>query len=125
MKLLKRIGFYLIGVAIGSILVLFIWEGKDVSFNYGMDVRTLSSIRKKQLIYSEDASQAMIRYGLDTLTVNAILNNGGDIDFGKSKARQEPCPEYYITGKNSNLGIHLYVKRCDSVATVLKIEKMP
>ena len=123
MKLLKRVGYYLIGVSLGSILVLFIWKGKDVSFDYGMDARTLSSIRKKQLVYSENAKQAMQLHKIDTTTINLILNNGGDIDFSKSKARQKPCGEYYIIGKKKLSSIHFYIKRCDSIATVESIWK--
>ena len=47
MNLLKRFGYYFIGLALGSIVVLFIWKGKDVSFEYGMDARTLKTIRIK------------------------------------------------------------------------------
>ena len=40
MNLFKRFIYYLIGVSFGSIVVYFIWKGKDVSFDYGMDART-------------------------------------------------------------------------------------
>lgn len=123
MKLLKRIGYYLIGVSLGSIVVLFIWKGKDVSFDYGMDARTLSSIRKKQLVYSDEAKQAMTSFKIDTATIKYILNNRADVDFDKSKARLKPCAEYYIIGKDSLQSIHFYVKRCDSIATVEKLWK--
>ena len=123
MKLLKRIGFYLIGVSLGSIVVLFIWKGKDVSFPYGPDPRTLSSIRKKQLIYSEIAQESMYKLQIDTTSIKAILLNG-DVDFGKSKARQKPCAEYYITGTDSLKNIHILVNRCDSIATVNKVSQV-
>ncbi len=117
MKLLKRIGFYLIGVSLGSIIVLFIWKGKDVSFPYGPDARTLSSIRKKQIVYSESAKATMIQFQIDSTAINAILLTG-DVDFGKSKARLKPCAEYYISGIYNEKKIDFYIKRCDSIATI-------
>lgn len=123
MKLLKRVGFYLIGVGLGSVIVLFIWKGKDVSFDYGMDARVLSSIRKKQIIYSDKAKESMKLFEIDTTTISTILNNGGDIDFDKSKARQKPCAEYYIMGKDSLRMVHFYVNRCDSIATIETVWK--
>lgn len=120
MKLLKRTGYYLIGVSLGTILVVIIWKGKNVSFNYGMDARTLSSIRSKQLIYSDEAKNSMKTYAIDTSTIKSILVSA-DVDFSKSKQRKKPCAEYYISGVKSTQNIHLYIQRCDSTATILNI----
>ena len=55
MQLLKRFGYYAIGLAFGLLIVLFIWNGKEVSFDYGMDARTLKTIRIKKRLFSADA----------------------------------------------------------------------
>ena len=117
MKLLKRFGYYMIGLSLGCIVVLFIWKGKDVSFDYGPDARTLSSIRKRQLNYSENALLTLQEKKIDTAAINAILITG-DVDFGKSKARLKPCAEYYISGEYDQKNIDFYVQRCDSIATI-------
>ena len=95
-------------------------KGKNVSFPYGPDARTLSSIRKKVLTYSPEASSQMIQQKIDTAAINSILRNG-DVRFGKSKARKKPCAEYFITGKHNDTAIDFYVIRCDSTATVDKV----
>lgn len=120
MHRLKRVGYYLIGVAFGSIIVLFIWKGKDVSFDYGMDARTLKSIRKKQLVYSATAQTVLSKSQIDTIAVNAILHTG-DVNFDKSEQRKKPCAEYFITGTYEEKNIDLYVQRCDSIATIQTI----
>ncbi|AZJ31632.1 MULTISPECIES: DUF4258 domain-containing protein [Tenacibaculum] len=120
MQWLKRVGYYLIGIALGSLVVLFIWKGKDVSFDYGMDARTLKTIRIKKRLFSDNAQQILATSKIDTTTISTILNNG-DVDFGKSKPRLKPCAEYFITGKDSLSHIDLYVIRCDSTATIDKI----
>ncbi len=120
MQWLKRLGFYLVGIALGSLIVLFIWKGKDVSFDYGMDARTLKTIRIKKRLFSKEAQQILSTSKIDTAVVSTILNHG-DVDFGKSKPRLKPCAEYFITGKDSLQHINLYIIRCDSTATIDKI----
>ena len=65
MNLFKRFIYYLIGVSFGSIIVYFIWKGKDVSFYYGMYARTLKTIRTKKLYYSENAKFSMSQIMID------------------------------------------------------------
>ncbi len=118
--LLKRIGYYLIGVSIGAIAVAFIWKNKNASFDYGMDARTLKTIRIKERFYSNDALQTLQNKQIDTTIISKILKNA-DVDFSKGKPRQRPCAEYFITGKDELKNISLYVSRCDSTATIEKI----
>lgn len=118
--LLKRIGYYLVGLSIGSIAVYFFWQKKDASFDYGMDARTLKTIRIRERLYSDEAKLVMEKHNIDTLNISTILYNG-DVDFGKGKPRQKPCAEYYITGKKELKNVNLLVKRCDSSATIEKV----
>ncbi len=114
----KRVFYYLIGLSLGGVVVYFIWSGKKVSFDYGMDARTLKTIRIREKVYTPDAHAVLTKNNLDSVTVNAILKNA-DVDF--SKARIQPCPEYLITGKGDLKNIQLYIKRCDSIATIEKV----
>ncbi|MBU3011722.1 DUF4258 domain-containing protein [Polaribacter vadi] len=117
---IKRLGYFLLGVSISSIGVYFFWEKKNASFDYGMDARTLKTIRIKERFFSEDAKKVMQNSNLDTLKISTILNNG-NVDFGNSKPRQKPCAEYVITGKKDLENVNLYITRCDSTATIDKI----
>jgi len=118
--LIKRIGYYLVGLSIGSIAVYFFWQKKQASFDYGMDARTLKTIRIRKRIFSNEAKNTMLQYNIDTTKISTILHIG-DVDFGKSKARQKPCQVYYITGKRELQNLSLLVKRCDSTATIEKV----
>ncbi|WP_369049162.1 DUF4258 domain-containing protein [Tenacibaculum sp. UWU-22] len=120
MKLLRRLLFFFIGLAFGCLIVYFFWKQKNVSFDYGMDARTLKTIRIKQRIFSDEAKQIMLLNKIDTAQISSILKNG-DVNFSKSKPRLKPCAEYYITGKDSLQKINLYVKRCKTTATIEKI----
>lgn len=118
--LIKRIGYYLVGLSLGAVGVYFFWQKKQASFDYGMDARTLKTIRIRKRLYSNNAKNAMLKYNVDTLKINTILYNG-DVDFGKGKPREKPCAEYYITGKKDLENINLLVKRCDSTATIQEV----
>ena len=120
MQLLKRIGYYLVGVSLGSIIVMFVWKGKDVSFDYGPDARTLKTIRIKQRIFSSEALNSLATHQLDTAVVSTILLTG-DVNFGKSNQRKKPCAEYFIEGSYEDHKIELWTVRCDSTATIEKI----
>lgn len=118
--LIKRIGYFLVGVSISSIGVYFFWQKKNATFDYGMDARTLKTIRIKQRFFSDDATKIMQNSNIDSLKISTILYNG-DVDFGKSKPRQKPCAKYYITGKKDLKNVSLYVSRCDSISTIEKV----
>ena len=118
--LIKRIGYYLVGLSIGSVAVYFFWQKKEASFDYGMDARTLKTIRIRERLYSEEAKKSMREYNIDTLKISTILYTG-DVDFGKGKPRQKPCAEYYVTGKKELENVSLYIKRCDSTSTIEKV----
>ncbi|WP_299060333.1 DUF4258 domain-containing protein [uncultured Polaribacter sp.] len=118
--LAKRIFYYLVGLTLGSIGVYFFWQKKNASFDYGMDARTLKTIRIKKRLFSDEAKNTMLKFDIDTLKISTILENG-DVDFGKGKPRQKPCAEYYVTGKNELEKVSLLVKRCDSTSTIQKV----
>lgn len=118
--LIKRVGYYLVGLSLGSIAVYFFWQKKNATFDYGMDSRTLKTIRIRERLFSDDAKNAMHKFNIDTLNISTILKFG-DVDFGKSKPRQKPCAEYYITGSKELENVSLLVKRCDSTSKIEKI----
>lgn len=120
MNLFKRFIYYLIGVSFGSIIVYFIWKGKDVSFDYGMDARTLKTIRTKKLHYSKNAKSSMKEIQMDSTGIYSILSDG-DVNFGKSNQHKKPCSEYSITGTYLEKKLELWIIRCDSFATIEEV----
>ncbi|CAI8363742.1 MAG: Uncharacterised protein [Polaribacter sp. SA4-10] len=118
--LVKRIFYYLVGLSLGSVAVYFFWQKKNASFDYGMDARTLKTLRIRERLFSEQAKLSMRQHRIDTTMISNILYLG-DVDFGKSDQRKKPCGEYYITGTDALKSIHLLVKRCDSTATIEEI----
>ena len=120
MKLFKRFLFYGIGLIIGSIFVYFIWEKKDVQFDYGPNARVLKTIRTDVRLFSDEAKESMKAIGLDSVDIAVILQDG-DVDFGESKPREEPCKKYVIHGNPKEKDITLIIKKCDTISTIDKV----
>ena len=79
--LIKRVGYYLVGLSIGSIAVFFFWQKKDATFDYGMDARTLKTIRVRKRLFSETAKKSMQQFHIDTLKISTILYNGDATEY--------------------------------------------
>ncbi|SFD08056.1 hypothetical protein [Algibacter pectinivorans] len=117
MSLIQRIGYYLGGFSLGLIILAFFLNGKKTSCSYGPDSRVLKNINSKNLIYSENISQALLAKDIDSLGVAYILKKG-DINFSESTPRQEPCGVYTIDANYNEKELSLVVQNCDSIATL-------
>ncbi len=121
LDLKNRLAYYGFGFFIGIVLVFFFLGGKKASCNWMPNDRMLTIIRSKQLIYSDDANQMMLNSAIDSADVSEILTTG-EIDFSKSKVKNDPCRKYLINGNKDQKDIVLVVDVCDSVATIRSID---
>jgi hypothetical protein len=71
--LIKRIGYFLVGASISCVGVYFFWQKKKATFDYGMDARTLKTIRIKKRIISDDAKRVMLNSNIDSSKIATIL----------------------------------------------------
>ena len=123
MSLLKRLGFYLIGLAIGLIFLAFFLNRKKAEFCYLPNCRVLKELRSKPLSYSADVS-ALLRSGeIDSADITKFLTVG-DIDFGDSETRAKPCKIYQIEAEVNEKPMLLTVKGCDSLTQAWKLVKL-
>lgn len=120
MKLVHRFVYYFSGFAIGIIFLIFFFSGKKTSCAYGMDARTLKSIRVLPHQYSSQAKLFLAQHQIDTSGVNHVLRSG-DVDFSKSKTHLDSCNIYNVYGDYKKLTLELIIERCDSIAKIKKI----
>jgi len=121
MKFVHRLGYYLGGFAIGIVLLMFFLNGKDASCDYSPNARTVKNISSKPIIYSEDASTFINNHQLDSTNIINLIKYGS-VDFSKSKIKINSCKVYYIENSYKERNMELFIKNCDSVATLLKID---
>ncbi|WP_157972855.1 hypothetical protein [Aureibaculum luteum] len=120
MEIKRRFIFFGFGFTIGIILLLIILNGKEASCNYLPNARMLEILRSKHRVYDDDVIQLMTDKNIDSTVIVQMLLNG-DIDFSKSKVRQEPCRYYWIDGYVKEKEASIYVENCDTIITIQRL----
>lgn len=121
MNLLKRFGFFSIGLIAGIIILLFFLSGKRASCDYSPTARTLKNINIKDRVYSEEAYRFFEANNIDTTVVNSIIEDGS-VNFGKSQTDKEPCNIYFVSGKIESKKLELQIENCEKTATIQRVE---
>lgn len=117
MDIKRRFSFFGLGFFMGIIALLFFLNGKKASCNYFPNARMLEILRNKHRFYSDEVQKLIDNKQLDSTDIALFLNHG-DIDFSKSKPRQEPCRYYWIDGFIKKDTAAIYVETCDSITTI-------
>ncbi len=120
MELKYRFAYYGVGFFMGIGLVLFFLNGKKASCNFFPNERVLNMLTKKHREYSSEVLELMTQQKVDSTAIANILQEG-DVDFSKSKPRQEPCRYYWIDGYINKKEAAVYVQNCDSIVTIQQV----
>jgi len=124
MSLLKRLGFYLTGLAIGLVFLAFFLNRKRAQFCYLPNCRVLKELRSKPLSYSETLVQQLAQKNIDTTAIYIFLSDG-DIDFGASDTKATPCKIYVVEGEIGEKEALLTVQNCDSLVVASDLKWQP
>ena len=119
----QRFTLYGIGFVMGIVIVFFFLGGKRASCNWLPNDRILNIIQRKQIHYADQIEQNLMEAGADSLDIRSILQNG-DIDFSKSRVKNDPCRLYWIQGRGKQSSLLISVELCDSVATVNSLKRL-
>jgi len=120
MKFIQRLSFYLGGVSIGLIFLVFFLTGKRTQCTWFPESRVLADIGKKAIRLSPELRENLIQSEIDTLSIQLILKYGA-IDFSKSETEATPCRFYHISGREELKNTTLWVRNCERYAMVEKI----
>ena len=95
MSFLKRLYFFLFGLSIGIMILIFVINKKDTRFNYTPNKRVLNDIYKKNWVFSNQ-------------------NNAFSKDkfFSKSNTKIDTCKVYYIESEK----LEFSVQNCEKNA---------
>lgn len=125
MAFLKRLGFYLIGLSIGLIFLVFFLKKKSdetgTSFCYLPNCRVLKELRSKPQQYGPEFQYLVDKGIIDSLQITAFLTDG-DVDFKNSDTKSEPCKTYRVRGTvNEKEGI-LVIGNCPDEIVIRELE---
>lgn len=117
MAFLRRLGWYLVGLSIGIVFLVFFFRkksgGTDAQFCYFPNCRVLKDMRSKPLVFANGLGQSY----RDTLLIQSLLTDG-DIDFRHSDTRSKPCKTYYIEKKINGKTNMFQFKNCQDTVVV-------
>ena len=115
MDFIKRLGWYLVGFSIGLIFLAYIVKntsvGDGLEFCYLPNCRVLKNLRSKPVVFENTVEITM-----DSITLLKALTDG-DVDFGESDTKAEPCKIYVIEYGNKEIE----ARNCEEKVFIQKI----
>lgn len=126
MSFLKRLGFFLFGLSIGIVFLVFFFKNKaketGTEFCYLPNCRVLKDLRSKSYSYSDEITAMLASGEIDSLEIKAFFING-DVDFKNSNTKSEPCKTYLIDQETKEKGQQtLVVTNCPTNISIEKIQ---
>jgi len=122
MKLIHRFAYYIGGLGIGVLIVIFFLGGQKSSCTYFPNARVLKEIRFRHQVIGTDAKNFFTAQQIDTVVIDKLLRQG-KVDFDKSDTdRDAPCRVYVIDGKHRGKTLEINVRECkeDTLAVISK-----
>ena len=116
MSFLKRLGYYLVGLALGLIFLAFFLNRKRAQFCYMPNCRVLKELRSKPLLYSNAVLEELEQQGMDSTDILYFLSDG-NVDFGDSDTQSDSCRTYIIDARPQEKKMRLTLVNCDSLVT--------
>ncbi|MEZ4811013.1 MAG: DUF4258 domain-containing protein [Allomuricauda sp.] len=120
MAFLRRLGWYLVGLSIGIVFLVFFLKKKSgengIEFCYFPNCRVLKDMRSKPLVFGEELPMEY----RDTLFIQSFLTEG-HIDFGKSDTHSEPCKTYYVGNQIKERSYILEILNCPDKILLMSI----
>jgi len=125
MSFLKKALFYLIGVGLGVLIVIFLFGGRDdIQCSYFPNDRVLYDIRGKEMVIPENIQLKLTEARLDTSDIQDMLR-GGKVDFDEVDRETDSCKQYWVHLKRDEApSFSIQWQNCDSVATAVKYKAL-
>lgn len=122
---MRKLKFYLIGLLPGLLIVFFILNKKGASCSgYLPNSRVIAETLSKEFTYSEEFKTQMQNLKIDENFLKDSILQKGKINFDRSKAQQEPCPQYLLVSPEKNSKYEITFEKCKNEAKFLTLKKL-
>ncbi len=122
MKFWKKLLYYLLGVGLGTIMVMFIFGDRNIQCSYFPNDRVLYDLRKKELTIPAEIESRMQAMALDTADINRMLLSG-KVHFKESDTQKDSCKTYWISYKpDGKERFKALLENCADKATLQKVK---
>jgi hypothetical protein len=123
MTFFRRLRLYLLGVAIGVVVVYFMLLYKRERPSWMPQGRVLEQIAASEIIFTQKALLNIRSLNLNEEKIKSSIIENGTVIFSKSDTQRKPCPVYYIENKKNN-EIFVRAEVCDSICTIMWVSKV-
>ncbi len=124
MKFSHRLAYYLFGVLLGVLFLMFFLKNKKAEFCYLPNCRVLKNIRSKGMTYSPQAEKKMNEKWVTLEDIKNITEHG-DVDFSRSNKKVDGGKLYVIEGKTlKNEAVEIEMINFDSKVELRDVKKI-
>lgn len=122
---MRKLKFFLIGLVPGLLLVFFILNQKGASCSgYLPNSRVIAETLSKKFTFSPEFQSGLTQNNLDEKFLRDSIITLGEIDFKRSNAQLEPCPQYLLSYPNQNPRYEITYEKCDKNVNFKTIKKI-
>lgn len=121
---MRKLKFYLIGLIPGILIVLFVLNKKGASCSYFPNDRVIAETLTKNLKYSAEFQNEMKNLNISEKFVKDSILSHGEIDFNKSHAQKDNCPDYLLQYPKKKPKFEITFEKCKEDATFLTLKKL-
>ncbi len=122
---MRKLKFYMIGLIPGLLLVFFILNKKGAKCSgYLPNSRVIAETLSKKFQYSNAFSTEMKTLQISEKFLKDSIVTNGEIDFDRSHAQAQPCPEYVLRYPKKNPKLELSFEKCKDEARFSTIKKL-
>ncbi|WP_027382682.1 DUF4258 domain-containing protein [Epilithonimonas caeni] len=122
--MLKKLKFYAIGLIPGLLIVFFILNQKGTSCSYFPNDRVIAETLTKDFFYSENFKKEMESNKITEKQLKDEIITNGTIDFDRSQAQKQPCPDYLLVYPKNNPQYEIYYSKCKEKAEFTSFKKL-
>jgi len=120
-KFYRRLGFYILGLVLGGVMVFFIYKDRNLPAVWPAGV-VKENLGKSLPVVDSTNLEIYQTENIDSAKLSLFFKNA-EVIFSESKAQQKPCPVYILKGKIEEKGFYrLEVESCDSTYKVLSLK---
>ncbi|MDP9956278.1 hypothetical protein J2X97_001915 [Epilithonimonas hungarica] len=122
--MLKKLKFYFIGLVPGLLIVFFVLNQKGASCSYFPNDRVIAETLTKDFSYSENFKKEMEANKISEKQLKDEIITNGAIDFDKSQAQKQPCPEYVLLYPKNDSRFEINYSKCKEKAEFTEFKKL-
>lgn len=122
---MKKLKFYLIGLIPGLAIVFFVLNKKGASCSgYLPNSRVIAETLSKDFKYSETFKTEMNTLKIDEKFLKDSIITLGKVDFDRSHAQKQPCPDYILVYPAKNPTYEINYEKCEESVTLNSLKKL-